>query len=617
MQTKDKTSPEEAMATSAIEPPLPAWLTCALLALATIILFWPAMRCDFLNLDDPEYVAANMWAQKGLNAENIVRAFTTPVVANWHPLTMISHMADCEFFGLQPWGHHLVSVLLHGLNTALVFLLLHETTRAYWRSVFVALLFATHPLHVESVAWVAERKDVLSACFGLISLICYCRYARGQAQPGWRQYFPDYALSFFFFACGCLSKPMLVTWPFVLCLLDYWPLGRLAKGWKLVWEKMPFLLLTAVFCVVTFIVQKHGGALDAGERFSLGRRVTNAIVSYCRYLEKLFWPFDLSVYYAHPTEWPFWVVSACGLILVALTVLVLMCWRRHPYLLMGWMWFVGTLVPVIQLVQTGSHAMADRYTYIPYIGLFIALTWGLVAVSRGWRPEILRGVGLMVVIACAVQTRHQLGYWVDSETLFRHALSVTENNWLCQNNLASALDRQGRVDEAIAHFRESLRLDPNKALTRNNYGATLVKTGQIEEAIQEYEKAIRLSPGYAGAYNNLGSALAQQGRLDDAVARYQEALELDPGYVAAHNNLGNAYGRRGQLDQAITHFQAAIRLQPDIPEIHNNLGIALMMKGRLNEAIAAFKEAVQIKPDYDQARAHLQNALQMKKTRAN
>lgn len=612
MQRKIKPRQSETAPRSDIAPPLPVWFTCLFLTLTVGAVFWPALQADFLNLDDPEYVAANGWVQKGLSPENLVRAWTTPVVANWHPLTMVSHMLDCQIFGLQPWGHHLVSVLLHGGNTALVYLLLYQTTRAFWRSGFVALLFAVHPLHVESVAWVAERKDVLSTFFGLISLIFYCRYARAPFTVGWRQFFPDYTLAFFFFTCGCLSKPMLVTWPFVLGLLDYWPLGRLAKGWRLIWEKIPFLAVALAMCFVTLLVQKQGGALDTGEHFSLGRRIANAIVSYCRYLEKLFWPTDLSVYYAIPPSWPLWVISGCALILVSLTALFVMGWRRQPYLLMGWMWFLGTLVPVIQLVQTGSHAMADRYTYIPYIGCFIALSWGCFAASRRWRPEVLPGLCLILIVACVGKTRHQLGVWVDSETLFRHALSVTENNWLCQNNLASALDHQGRTEEAIAHFVESIRLDPNKALTRNNFGAALVKTGRIDQAMSEYEEAIRLQPNYAAAYNNLGSALAQLGRLNEAVDKYQKALQLEPEYVAAHNNLGNAYGRKGQLDEAIAQFQAAIRLQPEIPEIYYNLGIASMMKGRLEDGIAAFTQAVRLKPDYEQARGQLQNALQMK-----
>ncbi|MEI9961723.1 MAG: hypothetical protein WDM76_11500 [Limisphaerales bacterium] len=386
----------------------PVWLIVIVLALVTIALYWPATQCDFINLDDPEYVTANVHVQNGLSVENIKWAFSNPVLFNWHPLTMLSYMMDCQFFGLNPWRHHLTSVLLHSLNTVLVFLFLRSLTGALWRSVLVAALFGWHPLHVESVAWVAERKDVLSTCFGLLSLIFYGRYAQKQSQAASSKLKTqkgstlnsqpatiDYVLALLFLALGLMSKAMLVTWPFVMLLLDYWPLERFNRLhiWRLVVEKIPFFVLTVLVGIVTFVVQKQGGALDTGEALPLGARGGNALISYCRYLGKLIWPTDLAVFYPHPGHWPVGLVIMAGMLLLGISIVLIAKRAHYPYLLMGWLWFVGTLVPVIQLLQTGAHAMADRYTYIPSIGALILIVWGIYELTRSWRHQLFIFVG--------------------------------------------------------------------------------------------------------------------------------------------------------------------------------------------------------------------------------
>ena len=392
-----RSNPEPTMASAPVMARLrfPVWLIAVLLALVTIALYWPATSHDFVNYDDNFYVTSNVHVQNGLTLESLKWAFFNPVAANWHPLTLLSHMLDCQLFGLKPWGHHLTSVLLHAVNTVLVFLFLRRLTDAIWRSLLVAAVFGLHPLHVESVAWVAERKDVLSTCFGLLALIFYTRYVQCVTSDTCQVTGPKvipasvlsrvthhpslfYGLALFFFALGLMSKPMLVTWPFVMLLLDYWPLERFKPGcaWRLVGEKIPFFALAAVASVVTFVVQQHGGALGEGENLPFGARSGNALISYCRYLAKMFWPTDLAIFYPHPGYWPLERVFFAGGLIVGISVLLYVKRRRYPFLLVGWLWFGGTLMPVIGLVQVGGQAMADRYTYIPSLGVLIVAIWG-------------------------------------------------------------------------------------------------------------------------------------------------------------------------------------------------------------------------------------------------
>jgi protein O-mannosyl-transferase len=589
------------------------WLIAGLLALVTAAVYWPATRCDFVNLDDPIHVTSVAQVQRGLSLEGIKWAFLNPVANNWHPLTVWSHMLDCQLFGLHPWGHHLTNVLLHALNAGLVFALLQPMTGATWRSLLVAVLFAVHPLRVESVAWVTERKDVLSGFFGLLALFAYARYVEVQSlksevqspKPVVRGLSPIfYLLSLFMFALGLMSKPMLVTWPFVMLLLDYWPLGRMRNAecrtqnaeasdtqyatrntphvsrstlLPLVLEKLPFFALAALMSVITILVQKRGGALTAGINLPLGGRFGNALVSYCRYVGKMFWPTNLAVVYPHPGHWPLGKVLLAGAVILGISVLVWTQRRRYPFLLVGWLWYCGTLVPVSQVIQTGSHAMADRWTYLPSLGVLLLAVWGTYEFTRRWRYPVLASsvAGGTAVLLCLPLTWHQIGYWRDSEALLRHAVEVTENNDLAHKNLGAALYRNGQIDEAIRQFQEGVRLKPDDAEAHYNLGVALDKKGQVDEAIRQFQEALRLEPDYADAYYNLGVAFYQQGRAAEAIRQFEEAIRLKPDHAEAHNNLGTALGIKGQTEEAIRQFQEALRLRPDYADARKNLDFLL------------------------------------------
>jgi protein O-mannosyl-transferase len=614
----------------------PVWLMAVFLVLVTMAVYWSATRGDFVTYDDYMYVLDNTHVTSGLTLENVRWAFRSDYAANWHPLTWLSHMLDCQMFGLKPWGHHLSSVLLHGLNAGLVFVLLHLLTGAPWRSLLVAALFALHPLRVESVAWVSERKDVLSSFFGLLALIAYARYAQrrmqnaasGSQQPEARgprslSQLPTslfYLLSFCFFALGLMSKPMLVTWPLVMLLLDYWPLRRYERSTlnaqrstllSLVWEKIPFFVLVALMSAVTFVVQKQGGAMTGVTSLPLGARLGNALISYCRYLGKLFRPVDLVACYWHPGQWPLGKVLLAGGVILGISVLVWMQRRRYPYLLMGWFWFLGMLVPVIGLVQVGEQAMADRYTYLSSLGVLILAVWGVCELTRGWRYHV---IALSVasggaIVLCLALTRQQIGYWKDGVALFGHALEVAKDNQIAHAAFGDALGRKGQMDEAIGQYQEALRLEPGYALAHNNLGIALNLKGQMDEAIRQFQEAIRLKPDYAEAYYSLGATLINKGQIDEAILQFQDAIRLKPSHAEARNNLGVVLGRRGRFDEAIRQLQEAVRLRPEDARFHSNLGNALAMKGQINDAIRQYQQAVRLKPDYADAHNNLGNAL--------
>ncbi|MBW1896674.1 MAG: glycosyltransferase family 39 protein, partial [Deltaproteobacteria bacterium] len=452
------------------------------LTLLTFLVFWQVTSHEFVIFDDEVYVTQNDEVQKGLSWDGVAWAFTTTHANFWHPLTWLSHMLDCRLFGLNPAGHHLTSLLLHIANTLLLFLVFHRMTGALWPSAFVAALFACHPLHVESVAWVSERKDVLSTLFWMLTLGAYVRYVehpRGRA----------YLLAVVFFSLGLMAKPMLVTLPFVLLLLDYWPLDRLDFGqqshrpgdqaghpgypkssfFHLLLEKVPFLVLSAVSCIVAYTAQAHGGAIKSSGVFSIDVRIANALISYVSYLEKTFWPHHLAVFYPHPGTWPVWQIAGAGLLLVSISALVLLGMRKKPYLTLGWFWYLGTLVPVIGLVQVGIHAMADRYTYVPLIGVFIMIAWGLQDIAKRWRPQrVVLGLSAAAVIcAFTISSARQLNHWQNSSTLFQHALNVTEDNYGAHNNLGLALAQRGKLDEAIDHYLRALEIKPVSPMILN------------------------------------------------------------------------------------------------------------------------------------------------------
>jgi protein O-mannosyl-transferase len=620
-----------------------SWLMAVLLVLGTVAIYWPAMRCGFVNYDDDFYVTSNVHVQNGLNWAGMKWAWANPVAGNWHPVTVLSHMLDCQLLGLNPGAHHLTNVLLHALNAGLVFWFLQRMTGAVWRSLLVAALFAVHPLRVESVAWVSERKDVLSGFFGLLALLAYACYAQRRMQnaecrmqdsatPNTQHVTRNtfharnfYLLSLCFFALGLMSKPMLVTWPFVMLLLDYWPLERMPKAAasdthhgprttppvSLLLEKLPFFALAAAVSVVTFLVQQRAGAVMVAESLPLSARVGNALISYGRYLGKLFWPTDLAVYYPRPGQWPMGkVLLATGLIL-GLSVLVWVRRRRHPYSLTGWLWFLGTLVPVIGLVQAGGQAMADRYTYLPSLGVLILAVWGACEMTRSWRYQALAWsvAGGAAIVLCLALTHQQLGHWKDSEALFRHALEVTENNGLAHSNLGAALAKKGQIDEAIGQLQEALRLQPHFAPACNNLANALLLKGQIDEAIGQYQEALRLKPDHAEAHYGLGTALLLKGETAEAMRQFQEVLRLKPDHAEAHYNLGNVLGSKGETDEAIRQFHEAIRLKPDHPLAHYNLGNAFLLKGQMDEAIRQYRETLRLNPNHAEAHYNLATAL--------
>jgi tetratricopeptide (TPR) repeat protein len=626
-------------------------IACLFLVLATLTVYGDLRNHHFVNYDDGLFVTDNPTVQGGLTPYGLIGAFTSTCAGLWHPLTMLSHMLDCQLFGLHPGGHHLTSLLFHIANTLLLFLWLQRTTGALGPSFLVAALFALHPLHVESVAWVAERKDVLSTFFWLLTMWAYFWYAEA---PGLGRYL----LTLVCFILGLMAKPMLVTLPFVLLLLDYWPLHRWglnrsaavspAKGpsmvspdrkthqgvssKRLAWEKAPLFALALLFSIVTFFAEKEIGAVTSLQDLAFTSRLANAMVAYVSYLGQMFWPAHLAVLYPLPRHNPpIWQALAAGLALAVLSLLALRQARRHPYLPVGWLWYLGTLLPVIGLVQVGGQAMADRYTYVPFIGLFIMVAYGMADLGARWRvPRFLLPVGAGVVLsAVMICTWVQVSYWRDSISLYEHTLKVTSSNPLIQSNLGFALAAQGKMDQALAHYAEALRLKPDLADTHNNLGMALAAQGKMDQAMAQYAEALRLKPGLAGAHNNLGLALAAQGKMDQAMAQYAEALRLQPDFAGAHNNLGLALAAQGKMDQAVAQYAEALRLQPDLAKVHNNLGLALAAQGKMDQAMAHYAEALRLKPDYaeahnslglalaaqgkmDQAMAHYAEALRLK-----
>jgi protein O-mannosyl-transferase len=608
------------------------WFVCLLLAVATLSVYWPVARHDFVNYDDGDYVTGNLHVQSGLNWENVLWAFGTGHASNWHPLTWLSHMLDCQLFGMNPGAQHLVNLGFHIVNTLLCFLLLRHMTGAHGRSAVVAALFALHPLHVESVAWISERKDVLSTLFLLLTLWAYVCFVENRGERrrkkgerreeiASRSRLPSsifYLLALLCFALGLMSKPMLVTLPFMLLLLDYWPLERFQFGvrssgfntlLRLLWEKLPFFALSAASCVVTFLAQRKGGAVSTS--LSVAERLANALVSYVRYISKMFWPEKLSVLYPHPGHWPAWVVVGCAALLLALCVGVILLARTRRYLLVGWLWFVGGLVPVIGLIQVGIQSMADRYTYVPLIGLFVMVVWGLsdVLAHWRWRAQALASGASLALAACVLLTSRQIGYWRNSETLFQHAVAATDRNYLAYNNLGFYLSNRGEAAAAMENYRKSLEINPAYEDALNNMGYALAGQKKYTEAIGYYEAALRVRPNHTEVNNNLGNALSELGRLDEAIQHYQIALAQNPEHADAHNNFGIALAMQGKLDEAMVHFRAAIRYKPNYASAHSNLGNALAVQHKLDEAITEYQESLRLKPDEAQAHNNLGNAL--------
>ncbi len=621
------------------------------LVVATSLAYWQLYSSDFVNYDDDYYVYENPHVKGGFTIENIKWAFTdgTFISNYWIPLTWISHILDFQLYGMNSAGHHLTNLLFHIANTLILLFVFKKMTGHFWQSTIVAAFFALHPLHVESVAWVSERKDVLSTFFWLLTMLVYVYYSE---RPGLNRYL----WVSLFFVLGLMAKPMLVTLPFVLLLMDFWPLGRLQIGqainpnsieaqrssaFHLIFEKIPLFALTVAVSIAAYITQRKGGVVPGIDFEILKIQTANALVSYASYIGKMIWPSRLAVFYPHPGIFPIWQVIGALMLLVFLSVWFIRWGRKFPYLPVGWLWYLGTLVPVIGLVKISDFAMADRYSYVPLIGLFVIIAFGIPQLAAQWR---YRKIGIaafsifLLTILVAI-TWKQVGYWKNSITLFEHARKVTNSPYLPHNNLGVAMFRQGRTEEAIEHYLQALRIKPDYVYAHYNMGNVLAKQGRTEEAIRYYLQALEINPFYEEAYNNLGLVLSKQGQIEEAIKHYLQALRIKPDYVKAHYNLGLALYSKGdmkgavdhlrrvlqldpnypealtklkqinatfeELDREITHIEAELRLKPKDPLLNCKLGDMFRIKGDLDTAMEYYQKAILLQPDLTEALYHL------------
>jgi len=624
-------------------------LICLFLTVATWLSFQGVGDHGFIALDDNAYVVENTHIHKGITIEGIRWAFTTGYAANWHPLTWISHMLDIQLFGLNPGGHHVVNLLFHIANVLLLFLVLNKMTKALWKSALVAAMFALHPLHVESVAWAAERKDVLATFFWMLTLAAYGRYAE---SPRLKNYLAVIA----FFVLGLMAKPMMVTLPFVLLLLDYWPLERFGESrfklgdlnkqpirtearspvaahkvkrktgnqarqeiiapgrtanefqWTsvrpLILEKIPLLALTALSCVVTYIVQNEGGSVSSVELVAPNIRIANTFVSYLIYIMKTIWPDNLAVFYPHPGLPPFLQVLGAALFLAAVTFAVIRTGKRVRYLPVGWLWFLGTLVPVIGIVQVGGQAVADRYMYIPSIGLFIMAAWGIPELfkERRYGKQVLAVCSALCLAGFFILTRAQVGYWRDNITLFDHALSVTKNNYVIYNTRGRALSSLGNPARAMEDLDRAIEINPDYAEAYNNRGVVHNRMGNFSRGIKDFDRAIEINPKYAHAYNNRGAGFMELGNTEQAIGSYNKAIEIDPQFADALYNRGICYQISGKYREAIADYDRAIENNcPSVEEVFCSRGDAYGRLGNLTRAIEDYDRAIAINPEYAKA----------------
>lgn len=592
-------------------------VVCLLLVVATLALYNPVNRHPFVNYDDDRYVTENLHVHNGLTWETIAWALTATEQGNWHPLTWLSHALDWQLFHQNATGHHFTSLLIHAANAVLLFLLLIYASGRVGPSCFVAALFALHPINVESVAWVAERKNVLCTFFFFAALIAYCWYSR---KPGWRRYLAFAGL----FALGLMSKPMVITLPFVLLLLDYWPLGRIRGGpastppiaqaplSRLLVEKLPLLVLSAASAWITMQAQRAGGAMRSAAQFSIGVRLENALVAYVIYLWKMIWPSRLAPLYPHPGDsLGAWQIVVSALVLLAVTG-VAVRFRSRRYLLTGWLWFLGTLVPVIGLVQVGDQAMADRYAYIPLVGIFVMIACGAadLADSRqiGFTARVVPAACILLALAFA--TNRQLGYWSSNYDLWTHALAVTDRNFIAQDNLGGALLMLDKPDEAYSHFQAAAEINPSDPMSHSNLGAYLQEHGRLTEAMEQYDRTISLTSDaglLAATYANLGTAYRKLGEDEKARESYDQALRQNPGQSSAYLGLGQLLEKQNQLDDAIRNYSKSVELRPTDSGFLL-LGHALERAGRRPEALAAYQAALKLSPENPEAQ-HAVDAL--------
>lgn len=579
---------------------------CLVLIALIWTVFGQTLGHQFVNFDDGAYVFRNPTVTQGVSVEGTKWGFTHPVAANWHPLTMLAHMLDCQLFGVTPAGHHFTNVVLHSIAAVLLFLAIWWMTGRVWPSAFVTSVFAIHPLHVESVAWVAERKDVLSAVFFMLTLLAYVYYSR-------RPSLLRYALIFVFTGCGLMAKPMLVTLPFLLLLLDYWPLDRFdsSKGGgqqalKLIGEKIPLLILSAAASVAALITQHQ--SINLVRAMSLAARIGNAFVSLGLYLVQTIWPAKLAVFYPFPPNGIVWWEVAAGIaVFLAISVTAWIYRQTRPYLITGWLWYVGMMVPVLGIVQVGIQSHADRYMYLPQIGLCLTITWLAADVFGRWRYRTPAAVVASTVVLGSLAWRAyaQTSYWRDSESLWEHAVAVTADNEMTREHLSDAYLDKNRVDDAIVQARAAIAAQPDSADAHGVLGAALARKGPFDEAITELQTALRLNPRLARAHYNLGNAFLQKGDIAAAIENYEEELRLQPQFAEGHNNLANALFKKGQIDQGLAHLKIALELNRNYPEAHNNLGIAFSQRGRMPEAIAEWQKVLELQPDNLEANCNL------------
>jgi len=660
-----------------LTPPLKhrSGLICVVLVLMTLAAFWSVLRCDFVRYDDDRYVTENAYIKGGLTAESAIQAFTKPHYFMWHPLTTLSYLLDYELFALNPAWYHLVNLAFHLANVLLLFGVLGKLTGAVWPSAFVAAVFAVHPLQADSVAWIAERKNVLSGFFWLLTMAAYARYAD---RPG----IGGYLLVFACLCLGLMAKPTVVVLPFVLLLLDYWPLDRLQWPGKngpsdprrskskqirpkyapalLLAEKVPMLIAAAAVSIATVVTTRAGGVLPELASVPLSSRLANALISYFTYIEKLIWPSGLAVFYPHPGanfSAPRLIVSIIALVLISTCCLYF--GRRRKYLIVGWLWYLGTLVPVIGLIQAGAQARANRYMYLTMVGLLVIIAWtaGDILAKRGIRPLLPAAAAAVMLSAAVVCASVQVGHWRNGLALFKRAVEVTDNNYIMHNNYANRLKDAGEIDLAIEHYTKCLFLKPDSAEAHNNLGNALADIGRPKEAIANYERAIQLAqqdtsgqyppPGLAEAHHNLANALRGQRQFpqacehynaalkfkpdnldtlgalaltfdamqkyDDVVGCYSRMLEIDPDHIIAHGRLGMALAKKGNLDKAIDEFRFVLSRRPDDVEMHCNLGILLEQQNKTDEAIKEYRWALEINRNDPKAKQLFQAAMEKQK----
>lgn len=579
-------------------------LVAILLAVITFVLYLPVKDAKFMIYDDNQYVTENTNVTSGLTFHGAIWAFTSSAAANYHPLTWIAHQADCQMFGLNPRWHHLMNVFVHCIDCVLLLVMLVKLTGSYWRSAVVAAMFAWHPMHVESVAWIAERKDTLCAMFWILTVIAYSSYAKKRSIL-------KYLLVLALFVLALLAKPMAVTLPFVLLLLDYWPLNRIQAGnstpaatseqlpfGKLVWEKIPLIILSLLNSVVTYVVQKDFGSM-ATLHPPLQVRLMNAVIAYVKYIGKLVWPQKLAIFYPYVDEPSVMTFAICVFVLVAIWFAVIGNVFTRKYCFVGWAWFLGVLVPAIGLVQVGEQSMADRYTYIPGVGLFIVVVW-LVADYLVLKPSLkMPVIGFTILLlACYLFRSHsQITYWVDAEKLFSHGLEAAGESATGEYNLAFIYHDMGRDKEAVDHYAKSIELDPTQFVAHNNRGASLARLGRHEEATNEFQKALDKAPGLWNAHENYAASLLMLGDKDGALFQYQEAVRVKPDRAGTHFNLGTYYIKLGQFANAKTELLAAEELDPSQPDIHRNLASVLSSLGDKSGATAEYEATLKLNPD--------------------